>query len=217
MSHPFKRSLVSQHEKLVLQDGTQITRWELPAPNESIREIMRIPDPGRFKGIPASENFVIPPYHWHWYQDEYFHISAGRFIFTLEGKEQTLSAADPMPVHIPARARHTFRADDTCEEECVLTITATPPDQSGLSERFFRNVYSYLNDCKKHNKSPSAPQLLLFLDSGEVGLALPGPQFLAHWASYALGVVVGRWWGGYVLGYKTSYEEYYDAKLAKRA
>lgn len=28
--------------------------------------------------------------------------------------------------------------------------------------------------------------------------------------SYAFGVVVGRWFGGYVLGYKSSYEEYWE-------
>lgn len=59
-------------------------------------------------------------------------------------------------------------------------------------------------------RSPSLPQLLLQLDSAEVSLALPGPIWLAHLLSYALGVVIGRWYGGYVLRYSACYPEYYD-------
>jgi hypothetical protein len=32
--------------------------------------------------------------------------------------------------------------------------------------------------------------------------------------SYAFGVVVGRWFGGYVLGYRSSYAEYWDEEEA---
>ena len=35
--------------------------------------------------------------------------------------------------------------------------------------------------------------------------------------SWGLGVVVGRWFGQYVLGMKSSYPEYYDEKMVKRA
>lgn len=149
-------------------------------------------------------------------QDEYFHVKRGQFIFTLEGKEITYSSTDPQPIHIPARARHIFRANPTCKEECEIVITASPPEQSGISERFFKNLYSYLDDCEKHKVAPSLVQLLLFIHSAEVGLALPGPALLSQWVSWGLGVVVGRF-GGWLLGYKSSYPEYYDAKMAKKA
>ena len=55
------------------------------------------------------------------------------------------------------------------------------------------------------------PQLLLYLDSAEISLAFPfGPDWLMRALSYAMGVIVGRWFGGYVLGYKASYLEYWD-------
>jgi len=80
----------------------------------------------------------------------------------------------------------------------------------------FRNIYQYLDDCWVQAVTPRLPQLLLQLDSAEVSLALPGPVWLAHPLSYAMGVVVGRWYGGYVLGYKASYPEYFDASRESR-
>ena len=75
----------------------------------------------------------------------------------------------------------------------------------------FRNIYTYLDDCYLQNVEPSLPQLLIMLDSAEVSLAFPwGPDWLMRSVSYAFGVVVGRWYGGYVLGYKSSYEEYWE-------
>jgi len=215
MATALKRSVTSSGPSLTVHNGARTTHWELPSPKQSVREIQRIHDPGQFKDVPDASNPLIPPYHWHWYQNESFHITQGRFIFTLEGNDTVKFPADGV-VQIPAGARHTFRVDPTCVEECVIEISAEPEEQSGISERFFRNLYSYLDDCEKQKVAPSLPQLLLFLDSAEVSLAFPGPLLLVHWASYALGVVVGRWFGGYVLGYKASYEEYYDSNLAKK-
>jgi hypothetical protein len=57
----------------------------------------------------------------------------------------------------------------------------------------------------------------MFLDSAEVSLAFPwGPGWLMRAASYSMGVVVGRWFGGYVLGYKSSYPEYWDEALGQQ-
>ncbi len=59
------------------------------------------------------------------------------------------------------------------------------------------------------------PQLLLFLDSAEVSIAMPGPAPLMRWLSWGLGVVMGRWYGGWWLGLKSNYGEYFDEKMAK--
>ena len=153
----------------------------------------------------------------HWYQDEFFHITEGRYIFTLEGKMTTVSATDPQPVRIPARSRHTFKVDDTHEGPCTIEIStrispkspASEPEAFGANEKFFRNIYSYLDDCYSQNVTPSLPQLVLMLDSAEISMAFPGPRWLANPLSWAFGVVVGRWFGGNVLGYKASYPEYW--------
>lgn len=134
-----------------------------------------------------------------------------------------VSASDPQPVRIPARARHTFKVDDTHEGPCTIEIStytspkspSNEPEAFGANSKFFRNIYSYLDDCYTQNVSPSLPQLLLMLDSAEISMAFPGPSWLAHPVSYAFGVAIGRWFGGYVLGYKASYPEYWDGRKDK--
>lgn len=58
------------------------------------------------------------------------------------------------------------------------------PEAEGVSERFFRNLYSYLDDCYVQGASPSLFQLLIFLDSAETSLAFPGPGWLVRPASW---------------------------------
>jgi hypothetical protein len=36
-----------------------------------------------------------------------------------------------------------------------------------------------------------------------------------RWLSWGLGVVMGRWYGGWWLGLKSNYGEYFDEKMAK--
>lgn len=55
------------------------------------------------------------------------------------------------------------------------------------------------------------------LDSAEISLAFPwGPDWLMRAVSYSMGVVVGRWYGGHVLGYKASYPEYWNEREEKK-
>lgn len=122
-------------------------------------------------------------------------------------------------MRIPPQARHTFRADTTCPTACEIRIEtsispsspASQPEEDGISERFFRNLYTYLDDCESQSVAPSLPQLLLFLHSAEVSLAFAwGPAWVMRWVSYTLGLVVGKGVGECLLGYRGSYVEYYD-------
>jgi len=75
----------------------------------------------------------------------------------------------------------------------------------------FRNIYTYLDDCYIQGVEPSLPQLLLMLDHWEMSLAFPViPNWLSRPLTYAMGVVIGRWFGQYVLGYRASYPEYWS-------
>jgi hypothetical protein len=140
-----------------------------------------------------------------------------RFIFNLEGQKSVKTAADGT-IKIPMRARHTLWVDPACEEECILEVTADESSGGdGMTEKFFRNLYSYIDDCYTHKTPPSLPQLLLFLHSAEVSLAFPGmPGFLSQWLGYGMGLVIGNLIGRYVLGYKDSYPEYFDPKMVKK-
>ena len=237
MSFHVRRSQTVDQKPLKQYNGIRSTVWATPEPGKSVREIQTTHKPTELQKVPDGLNYLTPPPHCmeginqltrrlstneevgHWYQDEYFHITEGRYIFTLEGVDRTLSASDPQPIKIPAGARHTFKVDDTHEGPCTIEIsTPISPrgEAEGASEKFFRNIYSYLDDCYVQGRSPSLPQLLIFLDSAETSLAFPGPGWIAKPASWVFGVVVGRWIGGYLLGYKASYEEYWKESEGRK-
>jgi len=73
-----------------------------------------------------------------------------RYIFTLEGKDTTISSSDRQPVRVPARARHTFKVDEDFEGPCTIEISTTvspnstsdDPEANGASSKFFRNIYT---------------------------------------------------------------------------
>ncbi|SMR50978.1 unnamed protein product [Zymoseptoria tritici ST99CH_1E4] len=213
MSFHVKRTETKHQDPLKQYRGIRSTTWATPAPGKSVREIQTTHTPTALQKIPDNLNYLTPPPHWHWYQDEYFHIKEGRYIFTLEGITTTLSATSPQPIHIPARARHTFKVDPTHSGPCTIEISTTISPR-GADDRFFRNIYSYLDDCYVQNLSPSLPQLLLMLDAAEISMAFPGPGWIARPASWVFGVLVGRWLGG-LLGCRASYEEYWSEEGRK--
>ena len=43
-----------------------------------------------------------------------------------------------------------------------------------------------------------------------------GPDWLMRTVSHAFGVVAGRWYGGYVLGYRSSYPEYWEEREGRK-
>lgn len=74
-------------------------------------------------------------------------------------------------------------------------------------------MQSYRDDCRKAGIPRSLPQVLLFMRSGGVIMALPGPYLLSKPLGILLnfvgGVVIGKW----MLGLKDSYEEYYHPSV----
>ncbi|KFY48678.1 hypothetical protein V495_01097 [Pseudogymnoascus sp. VKM F-4514 (FW-929)] len=214
MTPKIKRSLNSQYETLITHNGARTTTWPLPQEGRSVLEVQVIRNAAEWKDVPAEKNRLIPPYHWHWYQTEYFDIKKG-FIFTVEGQEKRYDATAPTVI-IPATARHTWCADSSYNGECeihsaysipypkyflrfasyiTVAARANSPAQvsaspvNGLDEKFFRNIYSYLEDCDEQKVEPSLPQLLLIFDAAEFSLAFPGPALLMRWLSWGLGVL----------------------------
>lgn len=68
-----------------------------------------------------------------------------------------------------------------------------------------RNFQSYLVDCDEQKMEPSPFQLILFLYTHEICLALPLPLLLIK----AIHHVAGFWVGARLLGYSASYPEYW--------
>lgn len=58
-------------------NGIVTTRWERPDDGKSVKEIHTTLDPVALGKTPGVKESVQPPLHWHWYQDEYFHVRKG--------------------------------------------------------------------------------------------------------------------------------------------
>jgi hypothetical protein len=84
-----------------------------------------------------------------------------------------------------------------------------------MEEHFFRNFFGYLVDCRKTKQSPSPFQMFRFMYSVNAPpeIPVPGPAWVGRQASWA--VMMGMLLGGCLLGYKASYEEYYDDEKVK--
>lgn len=96
----------------------------------------------------------------------------------------------------------------------MLDIQLAPEDYEN-EQRFFRNFFGYLDDCKKSKTEPSIFQLMVFLHSADTPLALPAPggvEVIGVWISRAFMIAMAA--VGRSMGYKQSYEEYYVEKKA---
>lgn len=97
-------------------------------------------------------------------------------------------------------------------EDLKIDIQLDPEDYEN-ERRFFGNFFGYLDDCKRSKVAPSVFQLFVFLQSADTPLAVPMPfkalEGVGIWISWVLMIVVAGW-GKYGLGYRESYEEYYQ-------
>ena len=160
--------------------------------------------------VPPGPTIHAPPYHWHKYQTETFKVESGIFLANIEGQEQAITAGNTYSVE--PGVYHTF-SNGSPDADLVIW-TGLDPQERERDEAFFRNLYGYLDDCRKAGMQPSLCQICLWLHLFDCYLALPGPRRLAMWVSqwlvWTLGVVVGKW----LLGMKESYPEYYAGDVS---
>lgn len=60
-----------------MHKGARTTTWLVPEARRSVREVQVFHKPGAYKDLPDGRNPLIPPPHWHWYQEEYFTVTQG--------------------------------------------------------------------------------------------------------------------------------------------
>jgi hypothetical protein len=77
MTPNIKRSVTSQDETLEVYSGARTSKWIVPLEGRSVLEVQVIKNAAAWKDVPAEKNYLIPPYHWHWYQEEYFDVKRG--------------------------------------------------------------------------------------------------------------------------------------------
>lgn len=158
-------------------------------------------------------SILQPPFHYHVSQTEHFRIVSGEGKFWKGiGSDPwtTLSAtASTTTASIPPKRYHKFE-NASKTDPLVLDVQLNPEDYES-EQRFFRNFFGYLDDCRKAKTEPSVFQLMVFLNAADTPVALPLPN-------EQVGVIVSRIFvnvmafvGRWGLGYSVSYPEYYEA------
>ena len=154
-----------------------------------------------------------PPPHYHLLQDEHFTVVAGGGTWHLWDRSVHLSKGDVIVV--PARAWHWFEGDPSVEEPLEIAVSYQA-DYEAMEERFFRNTFGYLADCRDQGIPPSVFQLMVFFMHNFMppGIKTPGPEWLNLLFNTFFMLVVGSI-GQFLLGYHASYPEYYGCREKK--
>lgn len=164
-------------------------------------------------------SIIQPPFHLHIHQTEKFQVIQGtaHMFFGLDKKPiMTLSAKDGKSSAVLGPCRYHRFENASSTEDLKINIQLDPEDYEN-EQRFFRNFFGYLDDCKQNKTSPSIFQLFVFLHSADTPLAVPmlfGMETLGVYVSRVLLIVVA-YVGLYIMGYKQSYPEYYDNNKSK--
>ncbi|KAK4493881.1 hypothetical protein PRZ48_015066 [Zasmidium cellare] len=164
-------------------------------------------------------SIIQPPFHYHIYQTEKFHVTQGtaHMFFGLDQKPTTtLSAKGGRSSAVLGPCRYHRFENASSTEDLKINIQLDPEDYEN-EQRFFRNFFGYLDDCKRNKTPPSIFQLFVFLHSADTPLAVPMPfglETLGIYVSRVLLIVVA-YIGLYVLGYQQSYPEYYNSSKSK--
>ncbi|ETI26879.1 hypothetical protein G647_09978 [Cladophialophora carrionii CBS 160.54] len=116
-----------------------------------------------------------PPFHWHVRQGEDFRIVSGEGLFwKLVGAEpwMTLSAGPgkQATASVPPRTYHKFE-NASKTQPLVVDVQLDLEDYEG-EQRFFRNFFGYLDDCRKSEMEPNPFQLFVFLHAADTPVAL---------------------------------------------
>ncbi|KAH8900552.1 alpha/beta-hydrolase, partial [Thozetella sp. PMI_491] len=157
----------------------------------------RIPPSTKEHGV----SIVAPPHHYHIYQDEFFHVQSGvgHFFRGFDKEPFAVLSGDPgatSSASVLAGNFHRFE-NATQSEDLVVDIHLTPESYEN-EQRFFRNFFGYLDDCRTAGVAPSLFQLLVFLESADTPVAIPMPfNWLALLASRWF-TTLGAYW---VLGW----------------
>jgi mannose-6-phosphate isomerase-like protein (cupin superfamily) len=181
---------------------------------------------------PKNNSIIIPPFHAHPNQEEIFLVTSGTALFHLNRKQIPVSAGNE--ITIPRREYHKFSNASSTE---TLTLEGWyNPAEPAREERFFRNLYGYLNDATRGGVgatmlgNASIAQIALFAWEADMPLCEPSklrctelclymliilvvalriPKRMEIPIAYALTWFLGVFVGKWMFGYKASYEEYY--------
>ena len=210
-AHP-PRTNNTENNPIIYEDGKSSVTFAAPGSHYIMTH--RIPPTTKEDGV----SIIEPPFHYHIYQDEFFHVQSGKGHFYRGVDPEPFAILSDEPggkktATVQAGRFHRFEnASDT--NDLVVDIHLTPESYED-EQRFFRNFFGYLDDCKRARTAPSFFQLMVFLHDADTPLAVKLPsEWLGKVASRLL-LWAAAYWGRFVLGYERSYPEYYEEGKTK--
>lgn len=163
-------------------------------------------------------SILKPPFHYHIYQDEHFHVTSGTGAFYLglaSSPFAVLSSEPGKDTTTTIKAGRYHRFENASKTDDLIVDIKLNPEAYDSEQRFFRNFFGYLDDCKSAGAAPSLFQLLVFLHSADTPLAVPLPWVSLGKIASRILLTATNFWGTWVLGYKNSYPEYYEDGKSK--
>ncbi|KAF4550985.1 Hypothetical protein D9617_15g043390 [Elsinoe fawcettii] len=164
----------------------------------------------------GSPSFMAPVPHFHLLQIERFYIASGSGYWYMCGQKHKLSKGDT--IDIPRFVGHRFESIPNEAEEPLVIWYRYDAQMWEMEERFFRNMLTYLDDCRKAKVEPNLMQICIFLADCWMPpdvIPFPGGDYLRcavntlfMWIMAAIGMLL--------YGYKRSYVEYYDPEFSRR-
>ncbi|KAJ4258950.1 hypothetical protein NW762_008038 [Fusarium torreyae] len=117
----------------------------------------RIPPTDKENGA----SIIEPPFHYHIYQDEFFHVQSGkgRFYRGIDPKPFAILSDDGQATASVKAGRYHRFENATTDRDLVVDIHLSPESYEN-EQQFFRNFFGYLDDCKTAGRDPSFFQLL---------------------------------------------------------
>ncbi|PYH49285.1 uncharacterized protein BP01DRAFT_362240 [Aspergillus saccharolyticus JOP 1030-1] len=133
-------------------------------------------------------SIMEPPFHYHIHQTETFRVVKGTMNLykgldpepwkqltattAATGEENQQEQKQPTAT-VPPKTYHRLQ-NASSTEELIFDVRLDPVNYA-VEERFFRNFFGYLDDCKIAKQAPSFFQLMVFLYHADTPLALPLP------------------------------------------
>jgi len=210
LTHPPHRTDISSQNPITSADGAVTTYFVTPEKQGQEFCIRQIFHMDKLKEIrkAGKDTYIIPPYNVHWGQTEVFIVEKGSLTAILDGKHVDYKEGEFFL--IKSGMYHTFTVDASQKENMVLVVK---PEkwEDGMDEKFFRNLFGYLDDCYRAKVQPNLFQLLLILYDSETSIVIPKvPKFMGKFLGrWLLGFVGGKIIGQRLLGFQPSYKEYY--------
>ncbi len=207
-AHPPHRTNISSQQSFTSSDGAVTTEFITPqyeGDNFKIRQTFHLNKIQQIRNTGKEPEIIFHKEIFHWNKSENFTLESGKLASHCEGRFHTYYSAVIDFEAYPGWS-HIFEVySDKENEDGVFTRKL----ENG--EKFFRNLFGYLDDCQKANIKPDIFQILLILHDNQTSLTVPKipAKIRKFFGKWVLGYIGGKIIGEKILGYRSSYPEYY--------